>query len=109
MTVKLLTLKSQEDVIADVYDIVIEDKTVGYLLKFPYVISLSKIKQVLSEEIDGDRLSVNYSPWNPLSSDEEFQIPSDWVVTISEPLEKLKSSYEAKINAKERTVSSLQE
>ena len=109
MTIKLLTLKSQEDVIADVYDIILEEKTVGYHLKYPYVISLSKVSQVLTEEVNGDRLSVNYSPWNPLSSDEEFQIPADWVVTIAEPLEKLKSSYEEQLNAKERTMSVLEE
>ena len=109
MTVKLLNLKSTEDVIADVSEIIFEEKCVGYNLKYPYVISLSKVQQVLSEEVDGDRLSVNYSPWNPLSSDTEYQIPADWVVTISEPLPKLKQSYESKIDAKERTMLALED
>ena len=41
--------------------------------------------------------------------DKQFQIPADWVITIAEPLEKLKTSYEEHINAKERTMSVLEE
>ena len=36
MTVKLLLLKSNEDVIADVKELTIEERVIGYQLKNPY-------------------------------------------------------------------------
>ena len=40
MSVKLLTLKSTEDVIADVQEMVVDEKVVGYYLKYPCRVKL---------------------------------------------------------------------
>jgi hypothetical protein len=112
MTVKLLVLKSLEEVVSDVKELVLEEngteKVVGFLLKDPRSISLSR-SMTLTEEENGDRVNVNFVKWQPFSQDNQFQIPADWVVTICEPLEKLKTSYEENINAEERTMSILEE
>ena len=112
MTVKLLVLKSLEEVISDVKELVLEENgkenVVGFLLKDPRSISLSR-SMTLTEEENGDRVNVNFVKWQPFSQDNQFQIPADWVVTICEPLEKLKTSYEENINAEERTMSILEE
>jgi sporulation protein YlmC with PRC-barrel domain len=111
MSVKLVVLKSLEEVIADVKELVLEEdgkeKIIGFLLTEPRVLSLSKMVPLNEEE--GEKISVNFEKWQPFSDDKQFQIPSDWVVTIAEPLEKLKSSYEEQLNAKERTMSVLEE
>lgn len=111
MSVKLVVLKSLEEIVADVKELVLEEdgkeKIVGFLLTEPRVLSLSKMVPLNEEE--GDRVSVNFEKWQPFSEDKQFQIPADWVVTIAEPLEKLKSSYEEQLNAKERTMSVLEE
>ena len=112
MSVKLIVLKSHEEVIADVRELVLEEngkeKIIGFLLKEPRTLSLSRA-MTLNEEEDPNRISVNFVKWQPFSDDKEFQIPADWVVTIAEPLEKLKVTYEEQLNAKERTMSLLEE
>lgn len=112
MTVQLVVLRSSEEVIADVKELVLEEdgkqKIIGFLLKEPRSLSLSRT-MTLNEEEDPSRVSVNFVKWQPFSEDKEFQIPADWVVTICNPLEKLKTSYEAQLNAKERTMSILEE
>ena len=90
MSVKLLVLKSYEDVIADVKEMLSGDKVVGYILNNPYVTRLE----------DGDTPSVSFYPYIPLSADKSIPIPCDWVVSIVEPLEEVKKSYMEKINAK---------
>jgi len=112
MSVKLLVLKSSEEVVADVKELVFEkdgrEQVIGFLLKDPKTLSLSRV-MTLTEEEDPNRVNVNFVKWQPFSDDTEFQIPSDWVVTICEPLDRIKKSYEEQVNAKERTVSTLEE
>lgn len=112
MSVKLLVLKSSEEVIADVKELVFEkdgrEQVVGFLLKEPKALSLSRA-MTLTEEEDPNRVNVNFVKWQPFSDDTEFQIPADWVVTICEPIARIKSSYEEQLNAKERTMSTLEE
>jgi len=112
MSVKLVVLKSLEEVIADVKELVLEEdgkeKIIGFLLTEPRTLSLSR-SMTLNEEEDPNRVSVNFVKWQPFSDDKQFEIPADWVVTIAEPLERLKTSYEEQLNAKERTMSILEE
>ena len=105
MTVKLLTLKPQQDVIADIEEIRTKEKKpkiVGYQLTNPYTITLSRIPD------DDQKLSVNISRWNPYSADVVYQIPADIVNVICEPLPKLKSSWEEKVTAEEQEAAKLQ-
>ena len=41
MSIKLLVLKSGEDLVADVQEMVVEDKVVGYFLNKPCVVKMS--------------------------------------------------------------------
>jgi len=43
---------------------------------------------------------VSFSPWIPLSMDKKVTVFPDWVVTIVEPTEAIKKSYEDKMNGK---------
>ena len=101
MTVKLLTLKPRQDVIADIEEIRTKEKkpkVVGYQLTHPYVITLSRVDE------DDTKLSVNISRWNPYSADAMYQIPADIVNVICEPLPKLKESWEEKVKAEEESI-----
>ena len=113
MSVKLLVLKSLEEVIADVKELVLEEdgkeKIIGFLLTEPKVLSLSRSVTLNEEEGAGEQLSVNFEKWQPFSKDNQFQIPAEWVVTIAEPLDQLKTSYEEQVNAREHTMSVLEE
>ena len=104
MTVKLLTLKPRQDVIADIEEIRTKEKkpkVVGYQLIHPYVITLSRVDE------DDTKLSVNISRWNPYSADAVYQIPADIVNVICEPLPKLKESWEEKVKAEEEAIAAV--
>ena len=97
MTVKFLLLKSGEDIIANVNELSIEEKTVGYLLEKPYIVKINSGNISLeSEETQENKVSIVFYPYIPLTSQREIPIPSDWVITIVEPIEQLKRMYEEK-------------
>jgi hypothetical protein len=85
MSVKLLILKSLEDVIADVTSEDILGK--WYELSNPYVTRL-----------DGDK--IGFYPYIPLSKETTIKIPSDWVVTMVDPIDEVAKSYLESVNAK---------
>ena len=89
MTVKILLLKSGEDVIADVREMVSPDKKViGYFLDKPCVVKLLP-------KVNGNKkeTSLSMHSWMPLAKEEQIPLPTDWVVTMVTPLEKVEKMY----------------
>ena len=104
MTVKLLLLKSGEDIIADVTEMVIgEDentRVIGYYLKKPCVAKLKNPKPTIETNSEGDLASVfqlSLYPWIPLTNDEVIPLATDWVVTMVYPNEHLSKMYNEKV------------
>ena len=98
MTIKLLLLKSGEDIIADVTEMAVgeekERTIVGYFLDKPCVIRMRDPK--LIEEQGPKKQSgfqVSLFPWIPLSKETRIPVPSDWLITMVEPAYKLKEMY----------------
>ena len=94
MTVKILLLKSGEDVIADVKEMVSPDKKViGYFLSKPCIIKL------LPKKSEGDKreTSISMYPWMPLAKEKDIPLPTDWVVTMVTPIEKVETMYKEDI------------
>lgn len=90
MTVKILLLKSGEDVIADVKEMVSpDDKVIGYFLTKACVIKL------LPKETEGNKkeTSISMYPWMPLAKEKDIPLPTDWVVTMVTPIEKVEKMY----------------
>jgi hypothetical protein len=92
-------LKSGEDIISNIQEMVVgedeERRVIGYLLSKPCIIKI-RDSQVLTEETEATQKSafqVSLYPWMPLSADNIIPVPSDWVVTIVEPKDKLKEMY----------------
>ena len=102
MTVKLILLKSGEDVIADVSEMVLgeeeEKRVIGYHLNKPCVIRM-KNPNLQSEDgsIKKAGFEVSLFPWIPLTKDTTISIPADWLITVVEPVEKLKEMYQEDI------------
>ena len=99
MTIKLLLLKSGEDVIADITEMGTGDekdrRVVGYFLNKPCIIKM-RDPNVLAEEPDGPTkagFAVYLYPWMPLSKEETIPISADWLITMVEPIDKLKQMY----------------
>ena len=100
MTIKLLLLKSGEDMIADISEMAYgEDddrRVVGYYLNKPCVIKM-RDPNALDDMSEGRGrkagFEVSLFPWIPLSADEDIPIPADWLVTMVEPTAKLTEMY----------------
>jgi len=98
MTIKLLLLKSGEDIIADVTEMAVgeekERSIVGYFLDKPCVIRMRDPNLI---EEKGPRkqsgFQVSLFPWIPLSKETRIPVPSDWLITMVEPAYKLKEMY----------------
>ena len=88
MTIKVLVLKSGEDVIADVQEMMSScDQVIGYFLNKPCVVKL-QAKEALSQDV-----SVRMHPWMPLARETMIPVSADWVVTMVTPVEKIQEMY----------------
>ena len=84
MNVKLLRLKSGEDVIADVTLVDTED-----------TIKIKNPAQIIpmGQQQQGGQMSMGFGPWAPFAEEKEFEIPRDWLVYISTPNKDLLNQY----------------
>ena len=106
MAVKLAILKSGEDVVADIQEMVLKDsdgrdKVVGYFFNLPVRAELAGNGP--AENSEGGRLpfKIRLTPWMPLSKDERIPVVVDWVISIVEPIDDLKEMYEKGIKRHE--------
>ena len=102
MSIRLVLLKSGEDLIADVVEMNVGDeenpRVVGYYLNKPCVVKLQEGPQVLTEDSSPkNKYSIKIYPWMPLSKDEVIPIPADWVVTIVNPVEQVETMYKQEV------------
>ena len=105
MSIKLLYLKSGEQILADAKelrrkeeDIPIVDKVYGYLLTQPHKVSANK-PLVLTENVDEQRnVEITLAPWILLTEDKVMTIPKEWVITIVNPIGSILKMYEEKTN-----------
>ena len=102
MTVKLLLLKSGEDIISDIKEMVVGDeenpKVVGYFLHKPCVVKMTpptNVPEEFKENMDPSQASfqVTLFPWMPLTKDTTIPISTDWVITMVNPTDKLEKMY----------------
>jgi len=103
MSVQIVTMKTGERLITELkeaYDGEAEDKK-GICLIFdsPYILSVSN--QTSAGQYT-EELQVQFSKWNPFSVDNQFKIPYDGVLAISNPDTGLMRAYLDKLaDAKE--------
>ena len=87
MSIKLTILKSGETLISDAKELLNEKDQVtpsAYLLQNPHLVTIQE-KRLEKEQSDFG-VDVTLTPWIVLTSDTDVVIPTDWVVTIVEPL-----------------------
>ena len=100
MTIKLILIKSGEDLISDVAEMAVgeeeERRVIGYYLTKPCVVKMRNPNVIDNGGTDSSKKSgfeVFLYPWIPLSADEKIPIPADWLITMVEPTAKLKEMY----------------
>ena len=97
MTIKLMLIKSGEDVIADIAEMVVDEKVVGYVFDPPGTVKL--IGDPVKEGKSKSPYKIQITPWMPLSRDQKIPVVADWVITITEPIDQLKEMYESGIKS----------
>lgn len=100
MAVKLAVLKSGENVIADVKQLVDHnDKVVSLVFTNPYVVNLLTPQILFETETEEEyEHKVSFYPWLVLSNDKVVEVDPTWVVCVVEPNEMVKNSYESNMN-----------
>ena len=99
MTVKLALLKSGEEIISDMSEMMSGQdgggQVVGYFLNHPCRAVLTSPEIQVSDEQESERkpVSIRLIPWMPLSKDERIPVVADWVISIVEPQDKLLEMY----------------
>ena len=101
MSIKLSLLKTGEQIISEMKELVAEGQDVAhaYMLENPHVVEI-KDRQFVTEE-DKKRggdfgIDVALIPWIVLSKDKKMVIPLDTVLTIVEPIDSLTQMYKDK-------------
>ena len=108
MTVKLVMLKSGEDIVADVKEIKsVEQEVIGYFFHDPLIVKMYEPEEptVLSEGTTNkysSKISILFYPWIPLSAEKRVPCSADWVITIVEPIENLKKLYQEKLDGRDK-------
>ena len=91
MTIKILVLKSGEDVIADIQEMMSsENQVMGYFLNRPCVVKIQA-------KGDSQDVSVRMHPWMPFAREKMIPLSTDWVVTMVTPVESIQEMYQKQV------------
>ena len=96
MAIKLALLKSGEEVISDITEMITEKQVVvGYYFANPCraILTTPEIQVDESQALDKKPVSIKLLPWLPLADEEKIPVVADWVISIVEPQSKLKDLY----------------
>ena len=94
MSIKILLLKSNEEIITEVQEIANPDskQAIGYHLHKPFRLEIvSDEGELVFNREKGYQLS--WFPWAPLSKDKDFFLPSEHVITAYDPLDSISDQY----------------
>ena len=105
MSIKLAILKSGEQVIADIKEYVDQnEKVISLLFENPYIVMFLTPVLLMEGVVENPESTVShkvsFSPWIVMSEDKSMTVPVDWVVTVVEPIDWVKKSYEEKMSSK---------
>ena len=103
MSIKLTLLKSGEQLVSEMKELVAEgqEQAHAYLLENPHTVDINE-KEFLTEDEkkDGDfGINVTLLPWIILSKDSQMIIPTDSVLTVVEPLDSVTQLYLDKLKS----------
>ena len=95
-----MLLKSGEDIIADGSEMTVgeddDKRVVGYFLNKPCIVKMRQ-PELLTEQSEGPRKKAGYEvslfPWMPLAVEETIPVVADWIITMVDPVIKLKQMY----------------
>ena len=103
MSIKLTLLKTGEQIISDMKELVSEgdENAHAYMLENPHTVEINEKQFVTDEEKKGGDFGINVTllPWIILSKDSQMVIPTDSVLTVVEPIDAVTQLYLDKVNS----------
>ena len=103
MSIKLTLLKSGEQLISDMKELMAEgeENAHAYMLVNPHTYEINEKQFITEDEKEGGDYGIDVSllPWLILSKDSKMFIPVDSVLTVVEPLESVTQLYLDKMKA----------
>ena len=96
MAIKLALLKSGEEVISEITEMITEKQVVvGYYFENPCraILTTPEIEVDEEQSLAKKPVSIKLLPWLPLADEERIPVVADWVISIVEPQPKLKDLY----------------
>ena len=103
MSIKLSLLKTGEQIISEMKELVAEgeENPQAYLFDNPHVVTIKEQELITEDKIPEQDYGINVSlvPWIILSKDKKMMIPVDSILTIVEPLESVTQLYLDKMKA----------
>ena len=81
MAIRLLRLKSGEDIVADIDE------------NSEYITLESPAQVVPMGDAKGGHMQMGFGPWVPFNKKKSVEIPRDWVVFIVEPADDIVDNY----------------
>ena len=94
---KRQVLQSGDQIVADMKEIVSEDKPIAYLFHKPQKVVLNN-QIVLSETKDKSSIEVTLQNWILISDEDDVPVSVNQVVTLVDPVSSIKKMYEEKVN-----------
>ena len=97
MSIKVAVLQSGDQIVADMKEIVSEDKPIAYLFHKPQKVVLNN-QIVLSETKDKSSIEVTLQNWILISDEDDIPVSVNQVVTLVDPVSSIRKMYEEKVN-----------
>ena len=94
MSIKILLLKSNEEIITEAQELVDPETKdpVGFKLHKPFRLEIvSDEGEIVFNREKG--YSLSWFPWAPLSKDKDFFLPAGHVITAYDPLDSIRDQY----------------
>lgn len=90
MSIKLAVLKSGEDVIADVKELLMNERVVGYTFSNPATVRFLDPESIY---FPNKNIDIVFAPWIPLSAEKEIPVAPDWIITLVDPIPQVVEKY----------------
>ena len=97
MSIKVAILRTGDQIISDMKEVVSEESPVAYILKDPQKIVINS--PILITDENKRSIELSLSSWIIVTEDKEIVVPVNHVVTVVEPLESVKKMYLEKLDA----------
>ena len=98
MSIKVAVLQSGEQIIAEMKEIVSEDRPIAYLFKQPHKLIVNSPVYLTEEKDPQTSVEITLAKWIIVSDEDDVPVAVNQVVALVEPIDSVKKMYEEKVN-----------